>query len=58
LAARSGVLGAFLNVKINAKGIEDKNFVEKIMSEATDIQNKTITLETEILKIVNDKIAK
>jgi len=58
LAARSGVLGAFLNVKINAKGIEDKIFVDKIMTEATEIQNKTIALETEILTIVNNKIAK
>jgi len=56
LCARSAVMGAFMNVRINAKDFEDKGFVSDIISKGNDIQNKTIALEEEILKIVNDKI--
>ncbi len=56
LAARSGVIGAFLNVKINCSGLDDKAFVEKVLKEGEDIQNKAIALEKEILDIVNSKI--
>ncbi len=56
LAARSGVLGAFLNVKINTSGFEDKEFVDKVLSEGKEIEQKTIALEQEILKIVEGKI--
>jgi glutamate formiminotransferase/formiminotetrahydrofolate cyclodeaminase len=56
LAARSGVFGAFLNVKINAAGLEDKAFAEKIVKEGEEIKQKTIALEEEIMKIVESKI--
>lgn len=57
LAARSAVMGAFLNVKINASGLKDKSFVEQILAEGSDIQAKTIAMEAEILKIVDSKIS-
>jgi len=57
LAARSAVMGAFLNVKINASGLKDKVFVEKIVAEGSDIQAKAIAMEAEILKIVDSKIS-
>ncbi len=57
LAARSAVMGAFLNVKINAMGLNDKTFVEKILTDGTQIQEKAISMETEILAIVNSKIS-
>lgn len=56
LAARSAVMGAFLNVKINASGLKDKAFVEKILAEGADIQQKALDMEAEILKIVDSKI--
>lgn len=56
LAARSGVLGAFLNVKINASGLDDKNVVEKFLKDGESISVKTIELEKEILAIVENKI--
>ncbi|MFL5752560.1 MAG: glutamate formimidoyltransferase [Bacteroidia bacterium] len=56
LCARSAVMGAFMNVRINAAGYDDKNFVAEIVGKGKDIENKTIALETEILKIVNEKI--
>lgn len=56
LCARTAVMGAFMNVRINAKDLQDKNFVADIISKGKEIENKTIALETEILKIVNEKI--
>ncbi|HTF05034.1 MAG TPA: glutamate formimidoyltransferase [Bacteroidia bacterium] len=56
LAARSAVLGAFLNVKINAAGLTDKTFAADITSRGQDIQDKAIALEADILKVVNEKI--
>ncbi len=58
LAARSCVMGAFLNVKINSGDLEDKAYVEDILARGEEIQNKAIELEKEILVIVNDKISK
>jgi glutamate formiminotransferase/formiminotetrahydrofolate cyclodeaminase len=56
LAARSAVMGAFLNVRINASGLHDKSFVEKILADGNQLQTKTMVLESEILSIVNSKI--
>ena len=56
LAARAGVMGAFLNEKINAAGLEDKAFAEKIIQEGETIAAKANQLEAEILQIVNSKI--
>jgi len=56
LCARSAVMGAFMNVRINAAGYDDKNFVNEIIAKGKDIENKTVALETDILKIVNEKI--
>jgi glutamate formiminotransferase/formiminotetrahydrofolate cyclodeaminase len=56
LCARSAVMGAFMNVRINASGYDDKSFVTDIIAKGKDIENKTIALETEILNIVNEKI--
>lgn len=56
LAARSGVIGAFLNVKINAAGLEDKTFAANIIKEGEAVVEKAKQKEEEILKIVNSKI--
>ena len=56
LAATAGVRGAFLNVKINASGLEDKNYVDEIISKAEEIEKKAIAFEIDIIKIVNGKI--
>ncbi len=56
LCARSAVMGAFMNVRINAKDYADKNFVGDIISKGKEIETKTVKLEEEILKIVNEKI--
>ena len=56
LAARSAVLGACLNVKINAVGLKDKATAESLITEAESIAEKAVREEKEILEIVNSKI--
>ena len=56
LCARSAVMGAFMNVRINATGYDDKTYVAEIIQKGTDIQSNTLRTETEILEIVNQKI--
>ena len=56
LAARSAVLGACLNVKINAVGLKDQDKAKALIAEAEGIAAKAIEKEKEILDIVNSKI--
>ena len=56
LAARSAVLGACLNVKINAVGLKDQEKAKALIAEAEGIAAKAIEKEKEILDIVNSKI--
>jgi len=57
IAALAGVKGAFLNVKINGAGLEDKAYVEQAIANGKAIQDKAATLQKEILNIVEEKIA-
>lgn len=50
---RSAIIGAFLNVKINAAGLEDKTYAGKLLSEGSKIENEAVELEKEVLDIVN-----
>lgn len=56
LCARSAVMGAFMNVRINASGYDDKEYVTEILRTGKEIENKAIALESEILKIVDGKL--
>jgi glutamate formiminotransferase/formiminotetrahydrofolate cyclodeaminase len=56
LCARSAVMGAYLNVKINASGYKDADYVAKVLEEGKNIELSAIELESKILKIVNQKI--
>ena len=56
LAARSAVLGAQLNVKINAASLGDKAKAAELVAEADEIAAKAVVEEKEILDIVNSKI--
>ena len=56
LAARSAVLGAHLNVKINAASLKDRTAAEALCSEAEQIAAQAIREEGEILDTVNSKI--
>ena len=56
LCARSAVYGAYLNVKINASGYDDKAYVEQTLKQSQDILNSALQLEKQVLEIVNSKI--
>lgn len=56
LAARSAVLGAQLNVRINAAGLKDREAADAILTEAAQIADTAVRRETEILAIVNKVI--
>ena len=56
LAARSAVLGAQLNVKINAAGLKNREVADILVAEAEAIAAEAIKLEAETLAIVNEKI--
>ena len=56
LAIRAAVMGAFLNVKINAGNLEDKSFTEKILKEGRELEASVCRKEAEILKIVEARL--
>lgn len=56
LCARSAVLGAHLNVRINAGSLKDKAFVDDILAKAEKIANDAQIAEKEILDLANTKL--
>ncbi len=56
LCARSAVMGAYLNVKINAAGLKDREFADDIIARGAEIQRRSIECENELLGVVNSKI--
>jgi glutamate formiminotransferase/formiminotetrahydrofolate cyclodeaminase len=56
LCARTAVEGAFLNVKINASGYDDKNRIFEILMTAEELLSSAREKEKAILKIVNNAI--
>ena len=56
LAARSAVLGAQLNVKINASGLQKRDDASRLLAEAEAVAADAIKAEEDILNIVNGKI--
>jgi len=56
LCARTAVLGAHLNVKINAADLNDKIFLKDILAKAQKLEEEAIEMEKEILAIVERKI--
>jgi len=57
LACRTAVLGAHLNVKINAVQVTDRAWAEDILARSRQIEERAVALEGEILEVVNRKIA-
>ncbi len=56
LCARSAVMGAYLNVTINAKGLQDKTLAQQLISKGKALQEKAGALETSVLSAVSAKI--
>jgi glutamate formiminotransferase/formiminotetrahydrofolate cyclodeaminase len=57
LCARTAVEGAFLNVKINAGGYENKTWLEETLEKGAGLLESAKYKEQEILKIVEEKIS-
>lgn len=56
LCARSAVLGAGLNVKINASGYEDAAYVATLLQQVKNMEELAIQKEAAILAVVAEKI--
>lgn len=56
LAARAAVLGAGLNVKINAASLKDRATADALVAEANDLIARANAEEAEISRIVESKI--
>lgn len=56
LCARTAVLGAVMNVRINASGIKDKNFTDDLLAKANTLEANAEALESEIRQIVASKM--
>ena len=52
LCVRSAVIGAYMNVRINAAELKDESFKKEILAKAEKIKNDAIKEEEAILKIV------
>jgi glutamate formiminotransferase/formiminotetrahydrofolate cyclodeaminase len=57
LAVRACIRGAFLNVKINVKGLKDRVRAEELIAEAQLIDDAAARLEEEIISRVSGQLA-
>lgn len=56
LCARSAVMGAYLNVKINARQLTDRPFADDVVTRGAAIEAEAQRLEADILATVNRRI--
>ena len=56
LCARTAVMGAYLNVQINAPGVDDKPWVNVLLSRGKNIHDSAVAREREILETVKGKL--
>lgn len=56
LAARAAVVGALLNVRINAAGLKNRENAEKLLARADEIDIKSEARVATVLEIANSKI--
>ena len=56
LCARTAVMGAHMNVKINTGSYDDKTFVADILKKSASIEEQAVKLEGEIVGLVNKAI--
>ena len=56
LCARTAVIGAYFNVRINAKDIKNREFAEKILAKAASIYKQTIAIENDTIAYIDSKM--
>lgn len=52
LCARAAVRGAFMNVKVNALGLEDKDFADEMLTEGRQLEKEAAVIEEEVERLV------
>ncbi|MFT4679322.1 MAG: glutamate formiminotransferase/formiminotetrahydrofolate cyclodeaminase [Flavobacteriales bacterium] len=57
MCARTGVLGAVMNAKINIKDLDDKVYVQQVLTECAQLVDVAEAMEREIRDIVDAKTA-
>ncbi len=57
LCARTAVIGAFMNVRINSSGLKDKTFVNDIIAKGKIIEENTKQVELDVITIINQHIS-
>lgn len=58
LCARTAVVGAYLNVKVNSNDVEDKIFVNQKLKLALEMVEAASAKEAHLLKLVEEKLGK
>jgi len=56
LCARTAVIGAYFNVRINAKDIKDREFAENILGKSKHIYESTLQVESEAIGYIDTKM--
>jgi glutamate formiminotransferase/formiminotetrahydrofolate cyclodeaminase len=56
MCARTAVLGAIMNVRINAGGIKDKEFTERLLNQALELEGQAELAESEVRALVASKM--
>lgn len=56
MSARSAVLGALMNVRINLGSLKDKEFVTRLQSEADELEQLACAKEKELLDEINQEL--
>ena len=56
MCARTAVLGAIMNVRINASGIKDKEFTERLLNQALELECQAELAESEVRALVASKM--
>lgn len=56
LCARTAVIGAYFNVRINAKDIKDRVFAEDILARSKKIYDDTLAAEQEVIAYIDSKM--
>lgn len=56
MALRTCIKGAYMNVKINAKSLEEKSFVAELLARAGELENNSSVEEALILRITEQRL--
>jgi glutamate formiminotransferase/formiminotetrahydrofolate cyclodeaminase len=56
LCARAAVIGAYFNVRINAKDIKDRDFADIMLAKAKKVYQQTLIAEQEMIAFMDTKI--